>query len=495
MSTSPGSRPVQSTAYFQGCNPHLLKRVPASALRVLDVGCGEGRLGAALKHLVPRRQVFGIERASHAAEQASQVLDRVLQMDLEAAEPDLAPGSIDCIVYGDVLEHLIDAEGVLRKHRKLLAPGGRILCSIPNIQHHSILSALMRGDLQYASQGLLDWTHLRFFTYATFTKLLLDAGYAPTLSEVISVPASYGFLQAARSLAEHVGASIDRTTKYLDAFQYVFEATAIDPPEAAGPVGAAADQPEPRLTVVACVTDEAVLEANLLSSPCLRAPCAHQVILLRGCKSAAEGYNRALAQAEHPLVVFAHQDVYLPLGWPGRLARKLVEAERLFGPLGPIGVFGARWAGDHGPRSGYVVDRDTLLGSPHGLPAAVETLDELVLVLRKDTPLRFDARLGFHFYGADIGLQAVERGLQPVVIDALCFHNSLHAHLSAAFYDSARSFAKKWSAKLPVATSVTDVTEQWLRDNQLRRPWPQSWVKVLGRQLRAQLARRAGREP
>jgi len=486
---------AKADSYYQGCNPQLLDAVPRTAMRILDVGCSEGRLGAALKKQVAGRQVLGIEREPEVAARAAQVLDRVLCIDLEAGQPDIAPGSLDCIIYGDVLEHLVDPERVLRGHRSLLRPDGRILCSVPNVQHHSIFTALMRGDLQYTSQGLLDWTHLRFFTYATFTKLLLDAGYAPRLEAIARVPASYGFLKAARTLAEHVGASIDRTARYLDAFQYVFEGLPLDEPARPGTPTDAAGGPEPPLTFVACVSDEAILEANLLSSPCLRAPSRHELILLRGCRSAAEGYNRALRQASHPLVVFAHQDVYLPLGWEARLHRAMRDAEKRVPSLGPVGVFGARRDGGSLPRFGYVVDRDTLLGTPGDLPARVDTLDELLLVLRADSPLRFDERLGFHFYGADIGMQARECGTPAVVVDALCFHNSLHAHLSDAFYESAQIFGKKWATQLPLATSVTDVTAKWLRSHVPRRPWPRSWVAGAQRKVRASAARRAGRDP
>jgi hypothetical protein len=86
------------------------------------------------------------------------------------------------------------------------------------------------------------------------------------------------------------------------------------------------------------------------------------------------------------------------------------------------------------------------------LPARVATLDELLLVVRRDSPLRFDPALGFHLYGADICLQAAERGLAVVAIGALCHHNSRSIGLPAAFYRSAEVFAGKWSHRLPVAT-------------------------------------------
>jgi hypothetical protein len=87
------------------------------------------------------------------------------------------------------------------------------------------------------------------------------------------------------------------------------------------------------------------------------------------------------------------------------------------------------------------------------LPARVATLDELLLVVRRDTPLRFDPALGFHLYGADLCLQARERGLAVVALDSLCHHNSPSAALPDSFFRSARVFARKWAHRLPIATS------------------------------------------
>ena len=86
------------------------------------------------------------------------------------------------------------------------------------------------------------------------------------------------------------------------------------------------------------------------------------------------------------------------------------------------------------------------------LPARVATLDELLLVVRRDSGLRFDPALGFHLYGADICLQARERGLAVVALAAPCHHNSRSVGLPEAFFASAEVFARKWSHRLPVAT-------------------------------------------
>jgi hypothetical protein len=217
------------------------------------------------------------------------------------------------------------------------------------------------------------------------------------------------------------------------------------------------------LSVVACVSDEALLEANLLASPGLTGPGSpHEVILIHDAPSAAAGLTMGWLRAKHPWVVSVRQDVYLPDGWDVRLAEQLCEAERRFGPIGVAGVYGVgdviTRADDHagGPvaaeRIGWVVDRGRTLRDGPELPARVTTLDELMLIVRRDAPLRLEPALGFHLYGADLCLQAREAGLAVVALGVLCRHNSRHIGLPEAFFASAQVFARKWSHRLPVAT-------------------------------------------
>ena len=141
-----------------------------------------------------------------------------------------------------------------------------------------------------------------------------------------------------------------------------------------------------------------------------------------------------------------HQDVYLPEGWDWRLTRQLYEAERRFGPIGVAGVYGVgdviRPESPEQPlgteRIGWVVDRGRELRDGPELPARVATLDELLLVVRRDSGLRFDPALGFHLYGADLCLQARERGLAVVALGALCQHNSRNVFLPRAFFIAPR---------------------------------------------------------
>jgi SAM-dependent methyltransferase len=455
-------------SYYAGCNRFLLAAVPEKARRILDVGCGQGQLGARLKEMDLGRTVFGIDRDPASAASARERLDQIFELDVQTQDPPLEPGSIDCILYGDVLEHLFAPEEVLERYRRFLAPDGMILCSIPNVQHHSLIAALLKGDFQYTREGLLDSTHVRFFTYSTLIKLLLDAGFAPQIVQDIPVPCPVALRQKLEPVLRHLGLEPERTRRYLDAYQYIVEGK----PETSCVLFS-----EAPLTFVICVSDEGTLKANLLSSPCLGAGSPHEVLLMRDCRSAAEGLNRGLARARHELVVCVHQDVYLPRGWPARLWQQYQRARELYGPIGVLGVYGVRCRGEEVVRVGRVVDRDRLLndgcrsGEPSRtsgaagaarlaaptegseFPAPVDTLDELLLAVPREANLSFDPRLGFHFYGADLCLAAGQKSLASAVVDALCFHNSPHVSLPADFHQSGQAFAAKWAARLPLATS------------------------------------------
>jgi 2-polyprenyl-3-methyl-5-hydroxy-6-metoxy-1,4-benzoquinol methylase len=145
---------------------------------VLDVGCATGYLGA---ELVDRGcTVDGVESDVEAAAKAAAVLRRVVVGDLAVLdlEHELEGQRYDRIVCGDVLEHLAEPAPVLRRLVGLLAPGGSVVISIPNVSHGSIRLALLQGRWEYQDLGLLDRTHIRFFTRRTLLELLHGAGLA-----------------------------------------------------------------------------------------------------------------------------------------------------------------------------------------------------------------------------------------------------------------------------------------------------------------------------
>ncbi|HEX3623425.1 MAG TPA: methyltransferase domain-containing protein [Acidimicrobiales bacterium] len=161
-------------------NSHtLMVELVGGDKRVLDVGCATGYLARALTER--GCTVSGLEFDPEAAEEARPHLDRLVVGDVETLDlADAFEGAqFDVVVFGDVLEHLRDPLAAIRKARRVLAPAGSIVASIPNVAHGSVRLALMAGRFDYQPLGLLDATHIRFFTRASIESLFKEAGMVP----------------------------------------------------------------------------------------------------------------------------------------------------------------------------------------------------------------------------------------------------------------------------------------------------------------------------
>jgi 2-polyprenyl-3-methyl-5-hydroxy-6-metoxy-1,4-benzoquinol methylase len=155
----------------------LLEMMASTPVRVLDVGCFCGGTGRWLKARFPGVEVIGIEYLAPAAAKARGIYDRVIEAPIEELNFDqegLAPGSFDAIVAADVLEHLVNPWTVLRP---LLAAQGAIYVSLPNVRNLNVLMRLARGEWRYAGAGILDVSHLRFFTRAQAVEMLAETGW------------------------------------------------------------------------------------------------------------------------------------------------------------------------------------------------------------------------------------------------------------------------------------------------------------------------------
>ena len=183
------------TQYPDFANPELLEKIPLFARTVLDVGCAHGALGASYLRRNPKARVLGIDLDEEAAAHARERLTEVHCGNVEATPmPFSVPEGIDCIVYGDVLEHLADPWALLAEHAKYLAPGGTVLVCMPNVEHWSFAARLLTGTFDYEDQGLLDRTHLRWFTPRMMGQALAKAGLE--LADIAPRP-------IAREQAEH----------------------------------------------------------------------------------------------------------------------------------------------------------------------------------------------------------------------------------------------------------------------------------------------------
>ena len=202
-----------------------------------------------------------------------------------------------------------------------------------------------------------------------------------------------------------------------------------------------------------------VLNNNFLASPCLRVAHPRQILVQRDFVSASRAYNDAIDKAENDLIIFAHQDVIFPESWLSQLDRALKYLEANDPQWGVLGCYGKTRLGE-GVGHIYSPGRGEI-GKPFELPLAVQTLDEIVLVVKKSSGLRFDENLPhFHLYGTDIRLSAAKQGMTSYVIPAVCIHNA-HQYLvlPSEFYECCRHIKRVWEDALPIETTCVSITK------------------------------------
>lgn len=167
--------------YYDNVNTALLERVPSTARSILEIGCGAGALARSVKARSPLVHYVGVERVPEMAQVAIQSgLDHVITGDVELLDAEIARHApYDCIVYGDVLEHLREPEDLLARHAAFLSRNGLLLASIPNAQHWSMFFNLIQGRFPRADAGLFDRTHLRWFTHDDIISVIQKIGLRP----------------------------------------------------------------------------------------------------------------------------------------------------------------------------------------------------------------------------------------------------------------------------------------------------------------------------
>ena len=167
--------------YLEEINEGILRHVPSttngSRPVVLDVGCGQGALAGEIA--ARGYEVWGIEQDEFAAGRAAKRIERVIQADLtdrDAVGSDIGSKKFDQIVFSDVLEHVYDPLTVLRSYLEYLKPDGRVLISLPNVVNWHTRLAILFGRFNYQNSGVLDRTHIRFFTFNTARQMVQAAG-------------------------------------------------------------------------------------------------------------------------------------------------------------------------------------------------------------------------------------------------------------------------------------------------------------------------------
>lgn len=219
---------MRQTPAHDGFNADVLYLMPAELGRVVEVGASSGALAQAYRQNSPGTDYIGIEIDAGYAERCKDRCTRVLRADIEqmsdAELQALLP--VDCWVFADVLEHLYDPWRVLKRLRSMMRPGDCVVACLPNTQHWSVLTRLVSGNLWYEDMGLLDRTHIRFFTRTTLVKMFEDSG----LRIESGRPRVFNFehqevaLRAIRDFARALGMDPEMCARDATVFQHVVRA-------------------------------------------------------------------------------------------------------------------------------------------------------------------------------------------------------------------------------------------------------------------------------
>lgn len=216
----------RSYPYMEEVNEGLVRelrrasRTSAAQGRILDVGCGRGQLGEAARAL--GWEVWGVESSDEACDAAERRLDRVIRADLndqDGVRRATEGTSFDGLVFSDVLEHLYDPRTVLERYLELARPGAYVFVSVPNAVAWTNRLQWAVGNVRYDDTGIMDRTHVRFFTFATAKELVEASGC--TVERVSSTPYLVrAVLPAVKGLAKGRGSAAPDPRGIIDSSAY-----------------------------------------------------------------------------------------------------------------------------------------------------------------------------------------------------------------------------------------------------------------------------------
>lgn len=210
-------------------NPDLLAMMPANAKSIVEVGCSGGTFAKAYKNINPNCHYTGIDVVPEYIEIAREHCDAVYCLDIENIDDGIfdALSKTECWVFGDALEHLKDPWSLLDKIRKTIPEeGGSIVACIPNAQHWSVQARLNCGMFVYEDSGLLDRTHLRWFTRITIFEMFSATGYKIVngIPRIFQEAEHNRILEAIKAMAAAVGANPEQAVMDAAPLQYVVRA-------------------------------------------------------------------------------------------------------------------------------------------------------------------------------------------------------------------------------------------------------------------------------
>jgi O-antigen biosynthesis protein len=193
------------THYVDYPRQEVLGMLEQPASFILEIGCSTGATGREAKRLNPQCKFWGIEPRRKAAELARQRLDKVMVgmfEDFDLSAEGISLHSLDAVIFADVLEHMYNPWRVLTDINRYMRPGAQLITSIPNLGNIANINDLAEGRFAYASEGVLDITHIRFFTVEEMQVMLQQTGYRPAFVSYCFHPALLSIYQRCAAEAE-----------------------------------------------------------------------------------------------------------------------------------------------------------------------------------------------------------------------------------------------------------------------------------------------------
>jgi 2-polyprenyl-3-methyl-5-hydroxy-6-metoxy-1,4-benzoquinol methylase len=425
--------------YYNGINYKLMESIPSKAIRILELGCANGKLGELYKKNNKESHWTGVDYSSDAVNFASKKLDRVLTIDLNNSSliNYFSPEEFDVIVIGDLIEHLNNPEKLLEDLHILATSNANIFCCLPNMTHYSVLQKFISGDILYEDMGLMDRTHVKFYSPGSAFKMFLDTGWLPNLNDQYRIePPDDNFLRGILHSAKSMGIPSKTTLNNIGMYQMIIACSKVEKSQNFK------SEVKNKLSVVIPVNRTWEFSNNILSSPGLKEINA-EIIPVKNARSAAEAFEAGKNIATNPWILFLHQDVYVPKG-SGNLLEFIINNK--IETSAPIGFAGLELSNTSIIKeAGLVIDRTKLF--QHASTGTAISADEFAILMHKDCIAKIDEDLAWHLWATDLFLQSyIDTSINKGFIARVpLFHNSVNDYsLPEDFHVSSKKLLQKY---------------------------------------------------
>lgn len=429
---------MKNNNYYDGLNMKLLRSIPSNSGKILELGCANGKLGEVYKIENVNSHWVGVDISPEAVQISKLKLDKAILININNENiSDIFKGEkYDVIVIGDLLEHLINPNKLLEELHLITTEEARIICCIPNMTHYSVIQKMLTGDISYEDMGLLDKTHLKFYSQSSAFKIFLDSGWLPNLVDQCRIePSNDQFIQGLLHSAFSEGIPNKTSLRNLGMYQMIINAEK-------RVLSDLINSPNFNISVVVPVNRDWEFKNNILSSPGLKEINA-EIIPVKNAKSSAEAFHAGKRLSKNPWILYLHQDVYVPKGSGKSLLQRISQGldENV-----PIGFAGLQLSNTSLiSEAGLVIDRTTLF--KHKITSSAISADEFAILMHQKCIPIIDDTLGWHLWATDLFLQAflnknIGNGL---LLDIPLFHNSLNDFsLPKEFHESTKKLLNKY---------------------------------------------------